>query len=166
MKTMTLAEFLAALKAQGVPSPRQAFLVCPMCGTLQNADDLIRAGAGTTFDEVEKYLGFSCVGRWTHGKPPPVEKGTQVGCDWTLGGLFQTHELEVVTPDGTKHPRFMPATPEQVREHVAKLLGPLREALVNLPEGISMADDRDRMIQDEHIDALRTTIAEMERWGV
>jgi len=57
MKTMTLKEFLAALKAQGVPSPKQAFLVCPMCGTLQSADDLIHAGAGATFDEVEKYLG-------------------------------------------------------------------------------------------------------------
>ena len=69
-------------------------------------------------DEVEKYLGFSCFGRWTHQKPPPKEKGTQHGCNWTLGGLFQCHDLEVVTPDGKKHPRFELATQAEAQAHM------------------------------------------------
>lgn len=28
------------------------------------------------------------------------------GCDWTLGGLFAVHKLEVVTPNGNKCPRL------------------------------------------------------------
>lgn len=100
MKTMTLDEFHAALKAQGTERIEDVTFKCPMCGTLQSAQDLIDAGAGTDLDDVERYLAFSCVGRW------PSDKG----CDWTLGGLFKLHELEVVTPDGKHHPRFEPAT--------------------------------------------------------
>ncbi len=96
-KRVTLAEFLEMVKAQGVPIERVTFR-CPRCGTLQCAEDLIEAGAGADLDTVEKYLGFSCVGRWSEEK----------GCDWTLGGLFQIHELEVVTPDERVHPTFMP----------------------------------------------------------
>lgn len=97
MQTMTIDEFEAALKAQGVPIEDVQFR-CPRCKTSQSARDLIAAGAGADFDAVEKYLGFSCVGRFDATK----------GCNWTLGGLFRIHELEVVTPDGKRHPRFMP----------------------------------------------------------
>lgn len=98
MKTMTLKEFFAAMEAQGAKRIEDVTFRCPRCKTLQSAQDLIDAGAGKSIDEVEKYLGFSCVGRWDDKK----------GCDWTLGGLFCIHELEVVTPDGEHHPRFMP----------------------------------------------------------
>lgn len=117
MKTQTLEEYHAGLKAQGVPIEHVA-LKCPMCHTIQSAQDLIAAGAGKNMDEVEKYLGFSCFGRWTHQKPPPKEKGTQHGCNWTLGGLFQCHDLEVVTPDGKKHPRFELATQAEAQAHM------------------------------------------------
>ena len=115
-RSITLKEFIAELKKQDVSKNNLCF-ICPMCGTVQNANDLIKAKAGKSFKDVEKYLGFSCVGRFTHRKPPPKEKGTQMGCDWTLGGLFQLHTLEVVTEDGVKHPRFDIATPEQAKEH-------------------------------------------------
>lgn len=97
MKTMTLAEFKETLEAQGVSREQYKF-ICPHCKTIQCAQDLIDAGAGKTFDEVKKYLAFSCVGRFTKDK----------GCNWTLGGLFQIHELEVITPDGEHHPWFEP----------------------------------------------------------
>lgn len=100
MKTMTVEEFWSALKAQEKKRIEDVTFKCPRCGTLQCAQDLIDAGAGSDIDEVEKYLAFSCVGRWSDSK----------GCDWTLGGLFQIHTLEVVTPDGKHHPRFEPAT--------------------------------------------------------
>ncbi len=97
MKTMTVDEFREALKSQGVPIEEVTFQ-CPRCKTLQSANDLIKAGVGKNLDEVEKFIAFSCIGRWDKTK----------GCDWTLGGLLQIHELEVITADGKHHPRFMP----------------------------------------------------------
>ena len=97
MQTMTVNEFEMALKTQEVPIEEVTFR-CPMCKTLQSAKDLINAEVGANLDEVEKYLAFSCVGRWDKNK----------GCNWTLGGLLQIHELEILTKDGKKHPRFMP----------------------------------------------------------
>ena len=120
MQTMTLEEFHAALKAQGVNHMHFA-LKCPMCGTVQSATDLIAAGAGSDFDAVEKYLGFSCLGRFT-GAGSPRKKPDGQPCNWTLGGFFPLHKLEVVTPDGEHHPRFEPATPEEAQQHKATLL--------------------------------------------
>lgn len=91
-----------------------------MCGTPQCGYDLIRAGAGETFDDVEQYLGFSCVGRFT-GADTPRNKPDGKPCNWTLGGLFQTHKLVVVTPDGKRHPRFEVATPEVAAAHLAAI---------------------------------------------
>lgn len=116
MKTMTLEEFHDALKSQGVDHLHFA-LKCPMCGTIQSAADLIKAGAGKDFDEVERYLGFSCVGRFT-GAGSPRKSNDGQPCNWTLGGLFSTHKLEVVTPDGKHHPQFEPATPEEALAHM------------------------------------------------
>jgi hypothetical protein len=118
MKTMTLDEFLAALKSQGVPREHLA-LKCPICGTVQSAYDLIKAGAGNSFDEVEKYLGFSCVGRFTNAGPYKKGKSDVVGCDWTLGGLFQLHKLAVIV-EGKEHPRFEPVLPNEAKAHMAR----------------------------------------------
>lgn len=78
--------------------------------------DLIRAGAGITESEVDRFIGFSCVGRWT-GAPSPRPKKDGKPCNWTLGGLFQTHKLAVIDEDGREHPRFEPASPEQAQAH-------------------------------------------------
>lgn len=117
MQTMTLDEYKAAVKAQGVPHEHIA-MKCPMCGAVQSGADLIAAGAGADFDEVEKYLAFSCVGRFT-GAGSPRKKPDGKPCNWTLGGLFSLHKLEVVTPDGKKHPRFELATPAEAQAHMA-----------------------------------------------
>ena len=104
LQTMTLDEFHDACKAQS-PSRELIVFICPVCGTLQTARDLITAGAGADFDAVERYLGFSCVGRFM-GAPGPRNPVDGKPCNWTLGGLFNFHRLEVVTPDGKTHPRF------------------------------------------------------------
>lgn len=118
MQTMTLEEFQAALQAQGVNSHLHFALKCPMCGTVQTGADLIAAGAGADFDAVEGYLGFSCIGRFT-GAGSPRKEPDGKPCNWTLGGLFALHQLEVVLPDGTHHSRFKPATPEEAQAHEA-----------------------------------------------
>ena len=107
MKTLTSEEFHDLLRSQDVPIADVTFR-CPRCGVLQSANDLINAGAGSTFDEVEKYLGFSCIGRF------PKANGR--GCDWTLGGLFRIHVLEVKTPDGKVHPSFEPVAKPLVED--------------------------------------------------
>jgi hypothetical protein len=118
MKTMTVEEFHAECKAQGVKSSMDTALICPRCGTVQSARDLIAAGAGVDFDAVGKYLGFSCVGRFT-GAESPRKTPDGKPCNWTLGGLFALHKLEVITPDGKRHPRFELASPVQAQRHEA-----------------------------------------------
>ena len=115
-KTMTVTEFHARILDQGVTREDYAFR-CPVCNTVQSAADLIEAGAGKTFEEVEKYLAFSCVGRFTGAGPHVKGEPAGRGCNWTLGGLFQIHTLEVETPDGECHPRFEVAPPEEAKAH-------------------------------------------------
>lgn len=95
---MTLKEFREILKAQNVKSREYYQFICPACKTAQCAQDLIDAGAGETFEDVQKYLAFSCVGRFTKDK----------GCDWTLGGFLKIHEFEVINEDGDVRPVFEP----------------------------------------------------------
>lgn len=115
MRVIKVEEFHALLKDQGVKREHLAF-VCPMCGTVQSFADFYAVGVDK--DEADRVVGFSCIGRWKERKPPPKKKGTQDGCDWTLGGLFRCHELEVETPDGERHPHFVPASREQAQEHM------------------------------------------------
>ena len=116
MIKLTLSEFLDLLKAQKVPKEQLSFQ-CPVCKTHQTAQDLIDAGAGATFEDVEKYLAFSCVGRWTNaGEFKEGREG--LGCNWTLGGFFQLHELEVTAPEGEVHPRFLPSNYERVNDAI------------------------------------------------
>ena len=120
MRSITLEQFRQEIRAQGVSIEDVAF-ICPMCKTVQSARDLIKAGAGKTLDEVEKYLGFSCVGRFTNAGAFKKSAAPGRGCDWTLGGLFKIHTLEVVTEDGEHHARFELATPEQAQAHAAEV---------------------------------------------
>ena len=60
LKTVTYDEFQRMMKSQGVQKSEVTFQ-CPNCKTLQSANDLIKAGAGKTFEEIEGFLGFSCI---------------------------------------------------------------------------------------------------------
>jgi hypothetical protein len=131
MKIQTLDGFRATLKAQGVEREHYAFK-CPMCGTVQSASSLIAAGVGPDFEAVEPKLGFSCVGRFTGKASPTEEKGKGHGCNWTLGGLFTLHTLEVVTPDGEYHPRFEPATAEEAAQLKASFTGAAKSHAVDV----------------------------------
>lgn len=118
-RNIPLAEFHQELKAQGVPSLHFAFK-CPICGTIQSAQDLIVAGAGPDFEAVQQFLAFSCVGRFKRsGSHKPGEPPGR-GCDWTLGGFLHLHELEITDEDGTVHHRFELASPEEAKAHMEK----------------------------------------------
>lgn len=117
-REITHAQFIAEYRAQSETREGIVF-ICPACGTLQNAHDLIAAGAGANFEDVGGTIGFTCVGRFT-GQGSPSKAIAGKGCNWTLGGLFQTHTLTVVGADGGKHPHFELASREQADAHRAK----------------------------------------------
>jgi hypothetical protein len=122
IQRITVAELHAAFRAQGVPSREDIAVRCPMCRTVQSLRSLIAAGAGATSDDVERFIGFSCVGRFTGaGSPPASGDADGKGCNWTLGGLFKTHKLVVVDEDGKEHPYFEPATPDEAQALAATM---------------------------------------------
>lgn len=113
MKTMSQEEFLAEAKRRFGPKIRDWKFVCPMCGTVQSGQQLLDAvlAAGGKKDDVDGYIAFSCIGRFTGQGDAGIAakaKGEkwERGCNWTLGGFLQFHELEVVMPDGYKRPAF------------------------------------------------------------
>lgn len=92
MKTYTLKEWREKGKEIfGTDDFKKWQFVCPMCGNIQTYDDF----EGITDDPIQKFY-FSCIGRFKDG----------VGCNWTLGGLFQIHETDVINEDGKKIPVF------------------------------------------------------------
>jgi hypothetical protein len=116
MNRISIADLHRILKAQGVSSPEHSAFKCPACGSIQSPADLIAAGAGKDFAEVEKYAAFSCVGRWTNAGPPRAKPDGRP-CNWTLGGLLTIHKLEVMDAEGKPHPFMEPATPLEAQHH-------------------------------------------------
>jgi len=129
MRTITVDDLQSAWRAQGVPQDHCA-VKCPVCGTVQSFADVREAAAKASPEHLRAYFGegpidpllhfgFSCVGRF-NGQPGWKEPGWQEGkgCNWTLGGFFHAHRLEVISPDGEKHPYFEPATPEEAQAHL------------------------------------------------
>lgn len=121
---ITLAQFKARLQAQGVPLEHCAFR-CVRCGHIQSAASLVRY---LPPEEAGNAAYYSCEGRYNK----------DVGCDWTLGGLFQIHTLEVLAKDTNSPvygilravPVFEPASPEDARAHMARNLGTMRKCRV------------------------------------
>lgn len=116
MRTIKVDQFHEELKAQGTSAREHAALKCPVCGTVQSMALLRQQGCPD--DKIETQIGFSCVGRW-NGAGPAERDGTPAsgdkpGCDWTLGGLFRIHKLEVEM-DGKMHPVFEPATADEAQ---------------------------------------------------
>lgn len=116
-ETISLEEFRARLEGQAVSSRVHFALKCPMCATVQSIQSFLCAG--TDQEQAEKFIGFSCVGRVT-GAPAPRKEPDGEPCNWTLGGLLRMHDLEVVDEEGTKHPHFVIASPEEAQALEAK----------------------------------------------
>lgn len=94
IKTIKLEAFKKLATERFGEDTKKWKFVCPNCQAAQSAEDLVAAGVDKT--EVQKYVGFSCIGRFTEDQ----------GCNWTLGGLFQIHEIEIETEDGQLHRHF------------------------------------------------------------
>ena len=106
MKTDTHVEWLAEGERRLGPDAKKWVFVCPACKTPQSAEDFYRAGFKPGKGEVNKYLGFSCIGRFTGAGPHKPGEAPGRGCDWTLGGLLHIHTVEIVMDGGKKHAVF------------------------------------------------------------
>ena len=94
MKVLKLEEFKRLATERFGSEAHKWKFVCPRCKTAQSAEDFVDAGVG--IGHVGDYIGFSCIGIFEKEK----------GCDWTLGGLLQLHDLEIETEDGKLHKHF------------------------------------------------------------
>ncbi|EHO40388.1 hypothetical protein Calab_1510 [Caldithrix abyssi DSM 13497] len=94
MQVMTVEEYIRKGESLFGKDRKKWKFICPKCGTIQSYKDFEDAGVPT--NQIWYRLGFSCIGRFT----------AKMGCNWTLGGLFQIHKLEVIDKKGKKHPRF------------------------------------------------------------
>lgn len=99
-RRMSQAEWLQEGARLFGKDPMQWKFKCVVCGHVQTGQDF----AGIDRIDPMNTVYFSCLGRWKK----------DVGCDWTLGGLFQIHVLEVVTEDGKAMPCFEFAADEKV----------------------------------------------------
>jgi len=110
-RRLTVAEFMAEVERQIGHTPAserdhlRVTFVCPMCACAQDGADFVQAGAGRDWAEVETHVGFTCIGRWKKAKSPRARPDGKP-CDWTVGGLFKVHTIEVVDEEGTAHPMF------------------------------------------------------------
>jgi len=95
-RRMTHADWEAEGERLFGPQMRTWRFVCPSCGHVQSAVDAIARNPSVDLTFLRSRINFSCEGRWTPA----------TGCDWTLGGLFQIHRLEVVTDEGNVVPTF------------------------------------------------------------
>lgn len=91
METMTLEQWREKAVSLFGKDPLDWKFKCVRCGHVQKGRDFKRL-----VENPMDFAFFSCIGRWKE----------DVGCDWTLGGLLQIHEVEVVTEKGEKVPSF------------------------------------------------------------
>lgn len=91
MKTMTVDEWNREGKKRFGDNTKDWKFKCVACGNVQSMRDF-----EGLVDDPGNYVHFSCIGRLKNG----------VGCNWTLGGFLQTHELEVIDNEGNAHPMF------------------------------------------------------------
>lgn len=71
---------------------------CPSCGHVQSVVSVQAIDPSLSAESVAGWIYYSCQGRQLDRK--------HGGCDWTLGGLFRIHKLEVLEPDGSVQPVF------------------------------------------------------------
>lgn len=95
LRVMSRADWLELGTRLYGPDPREWKFRCVRCGNVQSHASV--KARNPQIGDTSNWIFFSCEGRHTSG----------VGCDWTLGGLFTIHKLEVLDDrDGKPIPCF------------------------------------------------------------
>lgn len=90
-KVMTRAEWMEEGRRLYGDDPRKWQFKCVQCGNIQSHESV--TARNPDIGDTSSWIFFACEGRHTPG----------IGCDWTLGGLFQIHNLEVIDERDGKH---------------------------------------------------------------
>ena len=83
MRTLTHDEWHARGRELYGDDPRKWRFRCVACGNIQSHESVTERNP--RIGDTSRWIYYACEGRHTDG----------VGCDWTLGGLFKVHKLEV-----------------------------------------------------------------------
>ena len=81
-KIIRYDDWIAELQLRFGTDSKQWAFKCPSCGNVQTANDFLQHNVGHAKDNVY----YSCIGRYVEG----------IGCNWTLGGLFQINKVSVL----------------------------------------------------------------------
>lgn len=101
---LTLSEWRAIAEPKFGTDIKQWKFKCCSCGGEQTLQDFIDAKV----EKAEEKFYFSCIGRYVKGK----------GCNWTLGGLFQIHQTEVISEEGKPVAVFEFSETESIINHL------------------------------------------------
>lgn len=101
--TMQFAEWDALGTRLFGPDADRWLFVCPSCGLVQSRADFNKLKAPPP--EINKVVGFSCIGRWSAGKVYEMLAGGQP-CNYAGGGLFGLNPQKVVDPSDVVHAVF------------------------------------------------------------
>jgi hypothetical protein len=110
---LTREQWMEQARERFGEEPRDWKFVCPVCKTVQSCRDF-EEHTDVPKEQIEGYIGFSCIGRWARGgcehrglSTEPVEggEGKRMGCDYAGGGLFKLNPVRV-THEGREHQLF------------------------------------------------------------
>lgn len=98
IEKISIDQWLAVGEQLFGTNPENWKFKCTACGHSQSIAEVKERHPTLGSDEIKRWIHVSCEGRqWAcRGRKP------EAGCDWTLGGLFRIHKLEVDTGEGLK----------------------------------------------------------------
>ena len=95
MKKLSHREWInEAIELFGKDSKNWSF-VCPSCGHIQSIKSVLEHNPSLDLKDVQNWIHYNCEGRYNEGN----------GCNWTLGGLFHIHKIEIIY-NGKNIPSF------------------------------------------------------------
>lgn len=99
--------------------PRAWRFACPSCGHEQSHNEV--KARKPDIGDTSGWIYFACEGRHI----------ASVGCDWTLGGLFQIHSLEVIEDSGraVQRMRFAHPRADELLAAAASAFVPQQQAM-------------------------------------
>lgn len=98
-KILTREAWLAEAESLYGKHPKHWQFKCPACGHVQSIESVIEHDKTMKPGRVSEWIYYNCEGR----------HNPRYGCDWTLGGIFTIHRLEV---DGVRSFEFAGGEPD------------------------------------------------------
>ena len=85
MKKLSYEEWISKAKELFGKDSRNWSYKCPSCGHVQSVKSVMEHNPSLNPEDVQNWIYYNCEGRVNE----------EHGCAWTLGGLFQTHKVEI-----------------------------------------------------------------------